>query len=156
MATAFIGLGSNVGDREGTLKRAVERLRSVPETTVTAVSKWTETDPVGGPPQGTYFNGVVQIQTSLKPKTLLSYFQEIEQAFGRPESHVHWGPRVIDLDLLTYDDLVLEEPDLVLPHPRLHERPFVLIPLAQIAPTWRHPKLGKSAKELLEDHPALI
>lgn len=105
---------------------------------------------MGGPPQGMYLNGAVEIQTALEPETLLLRLQEIEQLLGRPKRHARWGPRVIDLDLLTYDDKIVQGPDLILPHPHLHTRPFVLAPLAEIAPDWIHPVLNQSAKELLE------
>ena len=105
---------------------------------------------MGGPPQGMYLNGAVEIQTRLDPPTLLLRLQEIERVLGRPEPHERWGPRVIDLDLLAYDDKIIEEPGLTLPHPQLHERPFVLAPLAEFAPGWIHPRLKRTAKELLE------
>ncbi len=150
MATAFIGLGSNLGDRETYLTWALERLGSLPETRLIQASRWIETDPVGGPPQGGFLNGVAEIETGLQPRPLLDFLQQIEQALGRPPERIRWGPRVIDLDLLAYDDLRLQDPELTLPHPRMHARHFVLIPLAEIAPNWRHPELHKTAKELLE------
>ena len=139
MATAFIGLGSNMGDRAGHLRAALERLAQLPQTRVIRCSSWHETAPVGGPPQGMFLNGVARIETSLKPKDLLERLQLIEEELGRPRERVQWGPRVIDLDLLDYDGLTLNLPGLELPHPRLRKRPFVLIPLAEIAPEWRHP-----------------
>jgi len=139
VATAFIGLGSNMGDRAGHLRAALERLAQLPQTRVIRCSSWHETAPVGGPPQGMFLNGVARIETSLKPKDLLERLQLIEEELGRPRERVQWGPRVIDLDLLDYDGLTLNLPGLELPHPRLRKRPFVLIPLAEIAPEWRHP-----------------
>jgi len=149
MAIAFIGLGSNLGDREAYLRWAVERLTQLPETKLVQVSRLHETEPVGGPLQAMYLNGVAQIQTGLSPEKLLFYLQETEQALGRPRQRIHWGPRVIDLDLLSYNDLILETPQLILPHPRMHDRRFVLIPLAEIAPSWVHPRLQKTAQALL-------
>ena len=139
MAVAFVALGSNLGRREENLRLAVEKLRALPGTQVVRVSCWIETDPVGGPPQGKFLNGAAELETRLVPRALLAELQKIERELGRPEPHEQWGPRVIDLDLLSYGDLVLDEPGLTLPHPRMQERPFVLIPLAEIAPGWRHP-----------------
>ena len=149
MAIAFIGLGSNIGDREAHLASALEEIRRLPGTQLMKSSAWIETEPIGGPPQGKFLNGAAAIETGLPPETLLHYLQKIEQKLGRPLKRIPWGPRVIDLDLLTYKDLLLKTPELTLPHPRMQERPFVLIPLAEIAPTWRHPQLGKSAYQLL-------
>ncbi len=128
-----------MGDRAGHLRAALERLAQLPQTRVIRCSSWHETAPVGGPPQGMFLNGVARIETSLKPKDLLERLQLIEEELGRPRERVQWGPRVIDLDLLDYDGLTLNLPGLELPHPRLRKRPFVLIPLAEIAPEWRHP-----------------
>jgi len=139
MAVAFIGLGSNLGDRAENLRLALEKIGKLPKTRVVKSSTFHETDPVGGPPQGKFLNGVARIETSLKPKDLLERLQLIEEELGRPRERVQWGPRVIDLDLLDYDGLTLNLPGLELPHPRLRKRPFVLIPLAEIAPEWRHP-----------------
>ncbi|MBI3332570.1 MAG: 2-amino-4-hydroxy-6-hydroxymethyldihydropteridine diphosphokinase [Candidatus Omnitrophica bacterium] len=148
MAIAFIGLGSNLGDRPRNLASAIDRLRRLPDTKVVQASGWIKTAPIGGPPQPVFLNGVVQLETGLSPRILFESLQQIERAMGRPHPHPRWGPRVIDLDLLAYGDLILEEPDLVIPHPRMHERPFVLIPLAEIAPAWIHPKLGKRIQAL--------
>lgn len=155
MAVAFIGLGSNLGDRQRYLQSAVGALERIPQTELLRVSPWLETEPIGGPPQGPFLNGVAQVETSLNPKELLDQLRAIEEKLGRPRSHPHWGPRVIDLDLLSYDDLTLETSDLVLPHPRLHLRRFVLEPLAEIAPDWQHPRLGKTARALLDGPKAL-
>ncbi len=159
MPDVFIGLGSNLGDREAALTSALEAIRELPETRLIRSSSWMETDPVGGPPQGMFLNGVVQIETTLSPEQLLDHLQRIERELGRTEEKIRWGPRVIDLDLLTYSDLTLETPRLTLPHPRLHERSFVLVPLSHIAPDWCHPRLKKSASALLKalplaDHPS--
>lgn len=153
VAIAFIGLGSNLGDRKAYLLWAVEQMDLLPDTTVVHTSQWHETAPVGGPPQGMFLNGVAEIQTALAPEALLQHLQEIEQQAGRPQDHERWGPRVIDLDLLSYDGLALETPTLTVPHPRMHERRFVLEPLTEIAPRWVHPKLGKTAHQLLAEAP---
>jgi len=139
MAVAFIGLGSNLGDRAQALRLALQKIGELPKTRVMKSSTFHETDPVGGPPQEKFLNAAAELQTELQPLELLRSLQKIEEEIGRPAAHERWGPRVIDLDLLDFDGLTLNRPGLELPHPRLHERPFVLIPLAEIAPEWRHP-----------------
>ncbi len=153
MATAYLGLGSNLGDRAENLRQALERVGKLPKTHVVRCSTLHETDPVGGPPQGKFLNAAARIETSLKPMDLLDRLQQIEQEMGRPPERIRWGPRVVDLDLLDYDGLQLKLPELELPHPRMHERPFVLAPLAEIEPEWPHPILAKTVRELLNDSP---
>ncbi len=150
MARAFVGLGSNLGDRLAHLRSALEQMGAVPGVRVLRVSRWIETAPVGGPPQGTFLNGAAELETELPPERVLEHLLRIEQKLGRPDPHPPLEPRAIDLDLLAYDDRLLETPRLTLPHPRMQERAFVLAPLAQIAPDWRHPRLKKTARELLE------
>lgn len=151
--SAYIALGSNLGDRRQTLDVALERLRQHPGVAVTRVSTYHETDPVGGPPgQGRYLNAVAELRTDLDPRSLLRLLLTIETEQGRVR-HERFGPRTLDLDLLLYGAEVLDihEPacDLVVPHPRLHERAFVLEPLAEIAPLAVHPLRQSTAADLL-------
>jgi len=148
MAQAFVGLGSNVGDRAATLAAAVEALARAPGIRIRSVSAFRETDPVGGPPQGRFLNAAAELETDLSPHALLAVLLDVEQQFGRVRA-VRWGPRTLDLDLLLYDDLVLDDTDLRVPHPLMHEREFVLEPLAEIAPQAVHPALRATAAELL-------
>jgi 2-amino-4-hydroxy-6-hydroxymethyldihydropteridine diphosphokinase len=124
----FLGMGSNVGDRQRFLTDAIDSL-----TGVVAVSPVYETDPVGGPPQDAYLNVVVELATSLGPRQLLGIAHRLESAAGRVRTE-HWGPRTLDVDVLLVGDLRLDEPDLVVPHPRMWERRFVLAPLSDLAP----------------------
>ena len=131
MVRAAIGLGSNLGDRLGLLRAGLEGLRRI--GTLLAVSSLYETAPVGGPEQDPYLNAVGLIETTLPAADLLAQLQDIEEQAGRIR-HERWGPRTLDLDLVVYDDLVLDSPDLELPHPRAHERKFVLAPLVEVWP----------------------
>ncbi len=131
MPTATLGLGSNVGDRLGTLQSAVDLL-ALEGVRVLACSRVWETDPVG-PPQPDFLNAVVLAETNLDPNDVLAACQRVESALGRVRA-ARWGPRTIDVDVLLYDDLVLDEPNLVIPHPRLTERAFVLLPLLEVTP----------------------
>ncbi len=148
--TAFVALGSNLGDRDKLLDRAVHRLEETPGITVVARASVYETEPVGGPPgQQQYLNSVVKIQTDISARELFAQMCIIEQELGRVRT-VKDAPRTIDLDLLLYGESVIEDEDLVVPHPRMHERQFVLEPLAEIAPDVVHPTLGLDAKTMLE------
>ena len=149
MARVFIGVGSNEGDRLQHLSNAIQALAGLRGARVAQMAMMVESDPVGGPPQGPYLNTVVELKTSLAPRALLDHLQAIERRLGRRPSAQRWAPRPIDLDLLLYDDLVLEEPGLCVPHPRMHERRFVLQPLCQLAPDLVHPVLRQPVAALL-------
>src|SRR5579871_718933 len=139
MTTAYIALGSNLGDRSVYLERALVALRQTEGVEVTRVSPVYETQPVGGPPgQGAYLNAVAELRTAREAHDILNVLLAIEQGLGRVR-HERDGPRTIDLDLLLYDDLACADDRLTVPHPRLHERLFVLQPLAQLAPGVLHP-----------------
>ncbi len=150
MANCLIGLGANLGDRLATLGAAVRRLESSPGVDVLAQSQWIESAAVGGPAdQPPFLNGAVLVETTLGPAELLAVLLRIEDALGRVRG-VRWGPRKIDLDLLLYDQLVADSPELTLPHPRMAFRRFVLEPAAQIAPEMVHPTIGWTLRELLQ------
>ncbi len=131
MTEAFLGIGSNLGDRKANIDKAVEALNASRGIKVSKVSPFYETEPVGGPPQGRFLNGAVKIETILSCRGLLERLKEIEAAAGR-KATVKNGPRVIDLDILTYGDARIDEDDLVVPHPRMGERDFVKRPLGDI------------------------
>jgi 2-amino-4-hydroxy-6-hydroxymethyldihydropteridine diphosphokinase len=135
---AFLGLGSNLGDRLAYLQRAVELLDADRRTRVDAVSSVYETEPVGGPEQGSYLNLVVRVATRRTPLALLGLCADVERALGRVRRE-RWGPRAVDVDILLYGDRRLTRPGLRVPHPRLHERAFALIPLLEVAPGARLP-----------------
>ena len=143
---AYLSLGSNLGDREANLRDAIARLG--PLGTVTAVSSFYETEPVDFLDQPWFLNCVALLETDLLPKTLLQRLLEIERSLGRERLQPK-GPRLIDIDILLCGDKIIHEPGLTIPHPALHQRRFVLEPLAQIAPGVVHPILKKSAQELL-------
>jgi 2-amino-4-hydroxy-6-hydroxymethyldihydropteridine diphosphokinase len=141
---AYVALGSNLGDREATLLDAVEALGAQPGVEVAAVSSLIETEPVGFLDQPRFVNGVAALDTTLSPQALLKLLLEVEQRFGRSREGVPaQGPRTLDLDLLLYGDEEIDEPGLRVPHPRMHERLFVLGPLAEIAPGLEIPGLGE-------------
>ncbi|MBI2871291.1 MAG: 2-amino-4-hydroxy-6-hydroxymethyldihydropteridine diphosphokinase [Candidatus Omnitrophica bacterium] len=172
---AYIGIGSNMGDRAAMIRKALAYLESEGSVDggqsrvdscerraangerrtlgrcikIEQISSFYETEPVGGPPQGRFINGAVSVRTRYSPHCLLECCKRAERALGRAPG-VRYGPRPIDLDILFYDDEVLETADLVIPHPRLAERLFVLMPLAEIAPEYVHPVLGVPVKELLQ------
>jgi 2-amino-4-hydroxy-6-hydroxymethyldihydropteridine diphosphokinase len=144
---AYVGLGANLGDREGTIRRAVTLLGEADGVDAVALSTLRETEPWGPVAQPSFLNGVVALETELGPRALLDLLLGIERRLGRVRSE-RWGPRTIDLDLLLYGDTVVDEAGLTLPHPRLHERRFALEPLAELAPDAVVPGRG-TVEELL-------
>jgi 2-amino-4-hydroxy-6-hydroxymethyldihydropteridine diphosphokinase len=142
-------LGTNLGDRELNLLRAVAELGKLPGTRVTGLSPFYETEPVGGVAQDNFYNAVARLETSLSPADLLERLKEIEVKVFRRVPSGHWGPRSMDLDILLYGGELLCGERLTIPHPRLAERRFVLQPLADLDPSLRHPSLGKTITELL-------
>ena len=148
MPTTYLALGTNLGDRLANLRAAIDGL--APTVRVTRESPVYETPPWGVTDQPAFLNTVVEAETDLAPHALLEYLKGLETRLGR-QPGVRYGPRLIDLDILFYDDLVLEAPSLVIPHPHLHERAFALVPLADLAPDLRHPVLGLVVRDLLVD-----
>ena len=148
--TTYIALGSNIGDSETYLNEAVEKIGQIPTCTVEKVSSYLVTEPYGVTDQPDFLNACLKMRTLLYPEELLKELNRIEKEAGR-ERIIHWGPRTLDLDILLYDDIVLEEEDLCIPHVEMHKRSFVLEPLAEIAPYKRHPVYGKTVREMLEE-----
>ncbi|MGB7874837.1 MAG: 2-amino-4-hydroxy-6-hydroxymethyldihydropteridine diphosphokinase [Anaerolineales bacterium] len=146
--TVYIALGTNLGDRKANLRAAVESMP--PDVKVVAESHVYETPPWGYEDQPAFLNMVVKAETDLEPGSLLKYLKQLEAELGR-EQNFRWGPRLIDLDVLFYDDLIIKSPPLVIPHPRLHERAFVLAPLADVAPDMVHPVLQRAVSDLLAE-----
>jgi 2-amino-4-hydroxy-6-hydroxymethyldihydropteridine diphosphokinase len=148
MKKVYLCLGSNVGDRAENCEEAMRQLQSAGEIVITARSEFYVTAPVGGPPQEDYINGVVEVETDMRPEWLLETIKDIERDMGREPSEEKDLPRVIDIDILLYDDVVIVSDELTIPHPRMHERYFVLRGLAEIAPGVVHPLLNRTAEEL--------
>lgn len=147
---AGIALGSNMGDRKAYLDGAVEALRSRRDCRIRKVSSYLETEPYGGVEQDDFLNGVLEMDTLLSPEELLEVLHQIEQKAGR-ERKIHWGPRTLDLDILLYDDQIVDCENLQIPHSQMHLRSFVLDPYNSIAPYRRHPLLGKTIRQLAEE-----
>jgi 2-amino-4-hydroxy-6-hydroxymethyldihydropteridine diphosphokinase len=151
MVTAYIGVGSNLGDRESTIRAAIARLEAHAGIRIVTCSALFETDPIG-PPQPAYLNGAIAVETTLDPPSLLAELLRVERELGRVRDPlVRMGPRTIDLDLLLYGDIVIDEPGLAVPHPRMPERAFVLVPLAEIAPNAVNPRCGRTVASLVRD-----
>ena len=146
MSIVYIGIGSNLGDRKEHCLKAV-RLFAEKGVVVRRRSSMYETEPWGVKDQPRFINMVIEAETGLTPEELLGVLKEIEEEVGRMETY-RWGPRVIDLDILLYDNLAINTPELTIPHPRMHEREFVLRPLVEIAPDKIHPVLKKTIREL--------
>ena len=154
MSTAYIGLGSNLGEPIQQLNQAISALKTMAQCHLIAVSSLYRSTPLNNMAQPDYVNAVAQLETTFTPLNLLRALQQLETQQGR-ERHYHFAPRTLDLDLLAHGlEIVDDAPDLILPHPRLHQRAFVLLPLCELAPGWRHPLLGRTAVELLGSLPA--
>jgi len=149
LATAYLSLGSNLGDRLQHLRKAIKKIEEVNKISIKKVSSVYESEPVGYKNQRWFLNLVLEIQTSFDPFPLLEHLLAIEDKMGR-EREEKWGPRNIDIDLLLYDNRIVKSDRLSIPHPQMHQRRFVLIPLAQIAPQLFHPLLKKNVSQLLK------
>lgn len=145
----FVGIGSNLGDREFLIRNAVEGLRAMPRTSVLRVSSLYDTDPVGEVEQPPFLNAVAWLESELEPRELLWHLLLIEKRMGRVRSQ-RWGPRSIDLDLLFFGDTVLDEPDLKVPHPEAPRRAFVLLPLQELEPNFVHPVTEEHIRKMIK------
>ena len=153
MHDVYLGLGSNLGDREAALRNALAAIDALAGTSLASASSIYETAPMGQQDQDAYLNMAAKIVTSLEPLPLVTELQQIEADLGRPapEHRRHWGPREIDIDVLLFGSKVIKKPGLTVPHPGMHTRWFVLKPLADIAPAVIHPVLGRSIQVLLSE-----
>ena len=147
----YIGIGSNLGDKLENCGRAVEAIAADDKNRVVKRSPFYLTEPVGEKEQEWFVNGAIAVETSLAPRQLLDFLLAIERSMGRVRKK-RWGPRVIDLDILFYGDEIIMENGLEVPHPHLHERMFVLVPLRDIAPDFVHPRLGKTISQIIAEH----
>lgn len=152
ISTAFIGLGSNLGDKKQNCERAVYFLDEHPEIKISKVSKWYKSKAMvlPGEEHPDFINGAVQVETDISPLELASYCKTVEYELGRRPSAQKWQPRVIDLDLLFFGNEIVKTKEITIPHPELHERLFVLKPLNELMPQWVHPILNKTVAQLLE------
>lgn len=149
MSKSAIALGSNLGDSLKTLESSLAVINSTPGINLEAVSSWYRTQPIG-PPQPDYLNGCAILNVQQTPEELLALLQAIELQFGRVKNE-KWGARTLDLDIILYDDLIINTPNLTIPHPEMTKRAFVLVPLAQIAAHWQEPKTGKAIAKLAQE-----
>ena len=149
MSKTAIALGSNLGDSITILENSLTVINSTPGINLEAVSSWYRTKPIGLP-QPDYLNGCAILNVRQTPEELLALLQAIELQFGRVRNE-KWGARTLDLDIILYDDLIINTSNLTIPHPRMHERAFVLVPLAQIAADWQEPRTGKAIAQLAEE-----
>ncbi len=148
----YLSLGTNIGERESLLLDALFKMNTHPEVKVVRRSPVYETEPVGFTDQATFLNVVIQVQTALTPQQLLSHCQDIEHLLGRKRS-IRWGPRTMDIDILLYDELIIQEESLTIPHPRMHERSFVLAPLADLDPELMIPRQQQTVSDLASELP---
>ena len=144
----YIGIGSNLGNKRENYLEALERIAKLPKTRIIKESSVYESQPHGDSKEW-YINGVIEIETELKPELLLAKFKNIERAMGRKKVRKKWGARIIDIDILLCDSLIMNKKSLKIPHPEMHQRKFVLIPLSEFAPQVIHPVLSASISELL-------
>lgn len=145
----FLGLGSNRGDRQTQIECAIQAISQLPSTTLAASASLYESEPVGVEEQPRFLNTALEIQTEIDPKGLLASLKGIEEELGRQQG-ARWGPREIDLDILLYGDRIIQDAQLEIPHPEMHHRRFVLVPLAEIAPELHHPRLNQTIRHLLQ------
>ena len=148
--TAYVAFGSNLGDKKKYLDNGIQGLKDTPDCKVEAVSKYLVTEPYGGVEQDEFLNGVLRLRTLLTPEELLDRLHELEAEANR-ERLIHWGPRTLDLDILFYDNEIIDTPDLHIPHIDMQNRDFVLKPMDEIAPYYRHPVLNKTIHQLLDE-----
>ncbi|MFH2137059.1 MAG: 2-amino-4-hydroxy-6-hydroxymethyldihydropteridine diphosphokinase [Candidatus Omnitrophota bacterium] len=147
----YLGIGSNLGDRKSNIELALSLLCGEKDVRILGISSLYETEPVGGPDQGMFLNGAVCILTDLHPNKLLKVLKAIESDMGRKLNSLKWSPRIIDLDILFYGDLIYKCRDLKIPHPLMHKRKFVLMPMADLSPLKKHPILKKTIKKMLKE-----